>query len=107
MGLYTTAIMAGAALAAATVSPLADVMDWDGALAIWGGLATLAAVAWMITVSINPMPNNAPHTKAVTTLSRSRAWALMIFFWYRHCCLHAGAGLVAALLHPAWLEFGP
>ncbi|UPT56352.1 MFS transporter [Dickeya zeae] len=94
MGLYTTAIMAGAALAAATVSPLADVMDWDGALAIWGGLATLAAVAWMITVSINPMPNNAPHTKAVTTLSRGRAWALMIFF---------GIGTAAYTLVLAWL----
>ncbi|QIZ46894.1 MFS transporter [Dickeya zeae] len=94
MGLYTTAIMAGAALAAATVSPLADVMDWDGALAIWGGLATLAAVAWMITVSINPMPNNAPHTKAATTLSRSRAWALMIFF---------GIGTAAYTLVLAWL----
>lgn len=94
MGLYTTAIMAGAALAAASVSPLADVMDWDGALAIWGGLATLAAVAWMITVSINPMPNNAPHTKSVTTLSRSRAWALMIFF---------GIGTAAYTLVLAWL----
>ncbi|WP_038904679.1 CynX/NimT family MFS transporter [Dickeya zeae] len=94
MGLYTTAIMAGAALAAASVSPLADVMDWDGALAIWGGLATLAAMAWMITVSINPMPNNAPHTKAVTTLSRSRAWALMIFF---------GIGTAAYTLVLAWL----
>ncbi|UCZ75595.1 MFS transporter [Dickeya zeae] len=94
MGLYTTAIMAGAALAAASVSPLADVMDWDGALAIWGGLATLAAMAWMITVSLNPMPNNAPHTKAVTTLSRSRAWALMIFF---------GIGTAAYTLVLAWL----
>lgn len=94
MGLYTTAIMAGAALAAASVSPLADVMDWDGALAIWGALATLAAVAWMITVSINPMPNNAPHTKAVTTLSRSQAWALMIFF---------GIGTAAYTLVLAWL----
>ncbi|AUQ25210.1 CynX/NimT family MFS transporter [Dickeya zeae] len=94
MGLYTTAIMAGAALAAASVSPLADVMDWDGALAIWGGLATLAAMAWMITVSLNPMPNNAPHTKAATTLSRSRAWALMIFF---------GIGTAAYTLVLAWL----
>ncbi|ACZ77278.1 major facilitator superfamily MFS_1 [Dickeya parazeae Ech586] len=94
MGLYTTAIMAGAALAAASVSPLADVMDWDGALAIWGGLATLAAMAWMITVSLNPMPNNAPHSKAVTTLSRSRAWALMIFF---------GIGTAAYTLVLAWL----
>lgn len=94
MGLYTTAIMAGAALAAASVSPLADVMDWDGALAIWGGLATLAAMAWMITVSLNPMPNNATHTKAATTLPRSRAWALMIFF---------GIGTAAYTLVLAWL----
>lgn len=94
MGLYTTAIMAGAALAAASVSPLADVMDWDGALAIWGGLATLAAVAWMITVSINPMPNNAPRTRAVAALSRGRAWALMIFF---------GIGTAAYTLVLAWL----
>lgn len=59
-----------------------------------GGLATLAAMAWMITVSLNPMPNNASHTKAVTTLSRSRAWALMIFF---------GIGTAAYTLVLAWL----
>ncbi|MCI4186501.1 MFS transporter [Dickeya dianthicola] len=94
MGLYTTAIMAGAALAAASVSPLADTMDWDGALAIWGVLATLATLAWLITVSLSPMPDTALRAGSTSASPRSRAWALMIFF---------GIGTAAYTLVLAWL----
>ncbi|ATO32721.1 putative transporter YycB [Dickeya dianthicola] len=94
MGLYTTAIMAGAALAAASVSPLADIMDWDGALAIWGVLATLATLAWLITVSLSPMPDTALRAGSMSASPRSRAWALMIFF---------GIGTAAYTLVLAWL----
>ncbi|TYL41044.1 MFS transporter [Dickeya chrysanthemi] len=94
MGLYTTAIMGGAALAAASISPLADIIDWDGALALWGGLATLAAIAWMITVSLDPLPQAAPRKSDRAAPSRKRAWALMIFF---------GIGTGAYTLVLAWL----
>ncbi|MCI4255800.1 MFS transporter [Dickeya dianthicola] len=94
MGLYTTAIMAGAALAAASVSPLADIMDWDDALAIWGVLATLATLAWLITVSLSPMPDTALRAGSMSASPRSRAWALMIFF---------GIGTAAYTLVLAWL----
>ncbi|ANE77041.1 MFS transporter [Dickeya solani] len=94
MGLYTTAIMGGAALAAASISPLADILDWDGALAIWGGLATLATLAWLITVSLSPMPDTAPRSGAAPASSQNRAWALMIFF---------GIGTAAYTLVLAWL----
>ncbi|QOL14311.1 MFS transporter [Dickeya dianthicola] len=94
MGLYTTAIMAGAALAAASVSPLADIMDWDGALAIWGVLATLATLAWLITVSLSPMPDTALRAGSTSASPRNRAWALMIFF---------GIGTAAYTLVLAWL----
>lgn len=41
MGLYTTRIMAGAAVAAATASPLSGIAGWSGALAFWGIIALL------------------------------------------------------------------
>ncbi|AYH47823.1 MFS transporter [Dickeya fangzhongdai] len=94
MGLYTTAIMGGAALAAASISPLADIIDWDGALAIWGGLATLATLAWLITVSLSPMPDTASRSGSAPASSQNRAWALMIFF---------GIGTAAYTLVLAWL----
>ncbi|MBN3265689.1 MFS transporter, partial [Pectobacterium brasiliense] len=46
MGFYTTAIMTGAAFAASSVSPLANVWGWQSALACWGIVALVAVVAW-------------------------------------------------------------
>lgn len=48
-GVYTTALSAGAAVAAGLTVPLHDVtrLGWQGTLALWGVLAALAAVAWL------------------------------------------------------------
>lgn len=93
MGLYTTAIMAGAALAAASISPLADQLEWDGALAIWSLLATLATIAWLITLSLHdPAASVSAHPESVS--SPVRPWPLMLFF---------GIGTGAYTLVLAWL----
>ncbi|MGY1727327.1 MFS transporter [Geodermatophilus sp. SYSU D01062] len=45
-GLYTAALVAGAAAGAAFTAPLAAVLGWRGALAAQGVLAVVAAVVW-------------------------------------------------------------
>ncbi|MGM3174273.1 MFS transporter [Dickeya lacustris] len=101
MGLYTTAIMAGAALAAASISPLADTLEWDGALAIWSVLATLATITWLIALSLySPAAPAAHHSTGIS--SPVRAWSLMLFFG-----IGTGAyTLVLAWLPPYYSELG-
>lgn len=92
MGLYTTAIMGGAALAAASAAPLAQAISWQSTLALWGLPALLAAVMWYRcgnmavsekTLAVAPPP----------PLNR-RAWLLMVYF---------GIGTGAYTLVLAWL----
>ncbi|MGY1831314.1 MFS transporter [Geodermatophilus sp. SYSU D01180] len=47
-GLYTAALVAGAAAGAAFTAPLAAVLGWRGALAAEGVLAVVAAVVWAV-----------------------------------------------------------
>ncbi|AUH01275.1 MFS transporter [Prodigiosinella confusarubida] len=92
MGIYTTAIMAGAAIAASSVSPLSGVIGWSGALAFWGILALIAALAWKRMSSL-PKPATGGNTVSFPRLT-PRAWSLMIFF---------GVGTAAYTLVLAWL----
>ncbi|WJV64102.1 MFS transporter [Pectobacteriaceae bacterium CE70] len=92
MGIYTTAIMAGAAIAASSVSPLSGVIGWSGALAFWGILALIAALAWRRMSSL-PKPVTGGNTVSFLRLT-PRAWSLMIFF---------GVGTAAYTLVLAWL----
>lgn len=46
-GLYTAALIAGAASAAALTAPIAAVSTWRVALASWAVLAVVAAIVWM------------------------------------------------------------
>ena len=46
MGFYTTGIMGGAAIAAASASPLAQSLGWQALLALWALPAVAAALLW-------------------------------------------------------------
>lgn len=92
MGLYTTGIMAGAAFAAATASPLSNVVGWQWTLAGWGGLAVIAMLTWMRAPSERD-PHLSQHTDTVKPHS-ARHWLLMSFF---------GIGTGAYTLVLAWL----
>ncbi|TDC24416.1 MFS transporter, partial [Kribbella albertanoniae] len=46
-GIYTAFITGGAALASIVAVPIADAADWRLSLAVWGGLALLAALVWL------------------------------------------------------------
>ncbi|MFX1676556.1 MFS transporter [Paraburkholderia sp. A2WS-5] len=108
MGMYTTAIMGGAAAAAALAAPLAEVFGWPSALAFWALPATLAWALWLKstrrTDSAHAPLFQAPRVRMArcAVWRRWRAWELMLFFG-------VGTGaytLVLAWLPPFYIQLG-
>lgn len=101
MGLYTTGIMGGAALAAASASPLTQITgNWEITFALWSVPAVLGALAWRQTAS----HETAPATTAPVRLplGAGRAWLLMAAFG-----IGTGAyTLVLAWLPPFYVQLG-
>jgi CP family cyanate transporter-like MFS transporter len=102
MGLYVTAIMGGAALAAA-FSPFVQVQtgSWRIGLAIWAFLALLALVFWHAQRSVlPPLPHAAGPQESF--FGNGRAWLLAIFFGLGT----ASYTCVLAWLAPYYVEQG-
>ncbi|MBK3506560.1 cyanate transporter [Pseudomonas sp. MF6747] len=95
MGLYVTAIMGGAALAA-SFAPLVQVQtgSWRMGLAIWAALAVLALVFWYAQRSAMPPLPQAGAGAQESFFGNRRAWLLAIFF---------GLGTAAYTCVLAWL----
>ena len=103
MGLYVTAIMGGAALAA-SFSPFVQVRtgSWRIGLAIWAGLALLALVFWYAQRSaLPPLPHVDSGPQASFWRNR-RAWWLALFFGLGTACYTC----VLAWLAPYYVEQG-
>lgn len=108
MGIYVTAIMSGAAMAALLSPHFAQHLQWSDALAIWGILALIALLLWQM------LPSTAPVSKQIQTsflgkmrsqfhlIFRLRACLLAIFFGLM-TCLYT---LLLAWLAPFYLEQG-
>jgi CP family cyanate transporter-like MFS transporter len=97
--LYSTALIAAAALAAAVAVPVANVLGggWRGGLGIWAVPALLALLAWLLQLRReDPDPGAAAERIAgARPLLHDRiAWALTLFFALQ------SAGFYASL---AWL----
>ncbi|MBY8972451.1 cyanate transporter [Pseudomonas sp. P867] len=103
MGLYVTAIMGGAALAA-SLSPLVQVRtgSWRIGLAIWAVLALLALVFWYAQRSALPPLPQAESSTRESFFSNRRAWLLAIFFGLGT----ASYTCVLAWLAPYYVEQG-
>lgn len=91
MALFTTGIMAGAAMAAATAAPLAESHDLGIALAMPGLPALIALLLWLAVLRVNAPPK---PVASPLPLHSPRAWLLMLFF---------GIGTSAYTLVLAWL----
>ncbi|MBD3817969.1 MULTISPECIES: MFS transporter [Brevundimonas] len=100
MGVYTTGIMGGAAVAAATAAGLAEAVGWAGALALWAVPAFLAAVVWIVAsrAPAAEEPNRAAIAEGthpeLPFWKQPRAWALVPIL---------GLGTSAYTLVLAWL----
>lgn len=105
MGLYTTGIMGGAALAAALAAPLANALGWSGALTVWALPALIALPLWLAGASRSAQPraSRGSGSGAARPVWRElRAWELMLFFG-----VGTGAyALVLAWLPPFYMELG-
>lgn len=92
MALFSTGIMAGAALMAAGADPLFSRLGLPAALAMAGGLALITLLVWR---SANPhSPADRAPSVGVAALSASRTLLLLLFF---------GIGTGAYTLVLAWL----
>ena len=91
MSLFSTGIMAGAAVAAASAEPLFSWLTLKPALAMAGLLALLALILWLTLVK-HPQGEKTAHE--TVTLSSSRTGLLLLFF---------GVGTGAYTLVLAWL----
>lgn len=96
--LYTTGIMAGAAIAAASAAGLADKLGWSLTLAFWTMPALLALPIWLGATRAAAISAPTPHVIAPAPRPafwrKQRAWELMVFF---------GVGTGAYTLVLAWL----
>src|SRR5450830_973534 len=100
MGFYTTGIMGGAALAAASASPLAQALGWQVLLALWALPALAAALLWR-RASASRRDVSAGNGASLS-VKAPRAWLLMVFFG-----IGTGAyTLVLAWLPPFYTELG-
>jgi CP family cyanate transporter-like MFS transporter len=103
MGLYVTAIMGGAALAA-TFSPFIQVQtgSWRIGLASWAVLAALALVFWYAQRAVLPALPGAGTGHQESFFGNRRAWLLAIFFGLGT----ASYTCVLAWLAPYYVELG-
>lgn len=98
MGLYTTGIMTGSALGAASAADLARLFDWPGALAFWALPALATLLVWWRIAPRDSRPARPADPGTRTQGNRfhriGRTWALVAFF---------GLGTGAYTLAIAWL----
>ncbi|MFF1870842.1 CynX/NimT family MFS transporter [Kitasatospora herbaricolor] len=85
IGLYSMALSAGTALAAAVTVPLTSALggDWRVGLGVWAGVGAIALVLWLATLLLHRERAGGAASRAAERLPilRSRtAWALACFF---------------------------
>jgi CP family cyanate transporter-like MFS transporter len=98
MGLFTTGIMAGAAIAAASAAPVTASIGWQRVLAYAAVPALIALFTWLL----NAEGRCATATAEGLPWKRPRAWLLLWLFG-----LSTGAyTLVLAWLPPYYIELG-
>ncbi|MGD0385167.1 MAG: MFS transporter [Solirubrobacteraceae bacterium] len=85
--LYTTALVATAAVAAAVTVPLAHVIGrgWRGGLAIWSAPAIVALVVWLPQLRSGmaapaPAPEDGGHARMRDVTRHRLTWQLTLFF---------------------------
>ncbi|GGK64926.1 MFS transporter [Planomonospora parontospora subsp. parontospora] len=80
---YTTALAVGTMLAAAATVPIERAADgnWHLALGVWGALAAVAALPWLVLLRSEPDKGEGTGRLGLRTLLRSRlAWSVTAYF---------------------------
>lgn len=98
-GLYTAALIGGAALSSALAAPLAHDagLGWRGSLLVWGGLAAVAATVWL--PQLRARHPAAARRGAHTRLWRSPVtWVLSLFMGTQALAYYGTLAWLPALL---------
>lgn len=101
VGIYTAALTAGAAIAAAGTAPIADLVGWRPGLAVWVGLVAVALVLWMLLLRRHRRDGAppAPTTGPPLALRRDRtAWALTVLFGAQSALYYSMTAWLPSLL---------
>lgn len=100
-GVYTAALAAGSATAAAVSAPVANLFGWHAALGAWGLLALVGAAVWVAVMRSRGGLGSGPAAPVLaggTPLShvvrQPMVWALAVFF---------GTQAVLAYVQMGWL----
>ncbi len=101
VGIYTAALTAGAAVAAAGTAPVADRVGWRGGLVVWVGLVVVAIASWVLVLRRHRRSGAppAPTTGPPLTLRRDRtAWALTVLFGAQSALYYSMTAWLPSLL---------
>jgi CP family cyanate transporter-like MFS transporter len=80
IGIYTAALISGAAITALATAPLAGVVGWRLGLALWVLLTVVAAGTWAVVVRARAAPPAPPAGWAGSVWRQPTAWAVAGFF---------------------------
>ena len=99
-GLYTAAMTAGAATAAAVSAPIADhaAGGWRGALLVWAAPALLAAAVWSPQVRRRHVPPPSSGGARGPVRRSSITWALVLFMALQSLTFYALLAWLPALV---------
>ncbi|MFJ9777396.1 CynX/NimT family MFS transporter [Kitasatospora sp. NPDC101157] len=112
IGLYSMALSAGTALAAAVTVPLTGALggDWRYGLGIWAALGALALLLWLpVLVSKRERGDRAggPAAPAKLPITRSRtAWAMACFFGLQATGAYVVMGWLPKIFQDAGVDKG-
>lgn len=105
-GLYTTAMVAGGALAAATSVPISHVSDsWRVGIGVWAAMAAVALVPMIALarkLALGRTTSTGSQAGPIVRASRSRlGWALAIFFGFQSFSAYALIGWLPQIYRDA------
>ncbi|GLW13032.1 MFS transporter [Microtetraspora sp. NBRC 13810] len=98
---YTTALATGTMLAAAATVPIEQVSggDWHLALGVWGALAAVAALPWLVLLRSEPARDTGRGDMGPRLLVRSRlAWSMAAYFGTQSMVAYIMFGWLAQML---------
>lgn len=102
MGLYVTAIMGGAALAASSAPFIAADLGWRAGLGHWTWLALAAILLWIVSRKHLALPSHTDKQAEYSFWRYRRSWLLALFFALGTSCYVC----VLAWLAPYAIELG-
>ncbi|MGL5668792.1 MAG: cyanate transporter [Shewanella sp.] len=102
MGLYVTAIMGGAAMAASCAPFIAADLGWRAGLGHWTWLALIAILLWIVSRKHLVLPSHTDKQAEYSFWRYRRSWLLALFFALGTSCYVC----VLAWLAPYAIELG-